>query len=61
MKAFLMQFIPGQKALAAILVPLMVGIDHALHLGISDGKVAAAAVPLAAYIVMHFAKGNTNA
>lgn len=60
MKAFLAQFLPGQKALAAALVPLMVGLDHALHLGISDGKVAAAAVPLSVYIVAHFWKGNQN-
>lgn len=61
MKAFLGQFIPGQKALAVALVPILVGIDHALHLGISDVKVAAAAVPLSAYIVAHFWKGNPNA
>lgn len=61
MKDFLVQFIPGQKALAMALVPLMVWADHYFRLGISDVKVAAAAGVVSSYIVAHFWKGGNNA
>jgi len=61
MTAILMRFIPGQKALAMVLTPAMIFVDHALHLGISDLKVTAAAGVCAAYIVAHFWRGNSNA
>jgi hypothetical protein len=54
MKQWLGLFVPGQRALAAAITPVLIIVDHALKLGIPDGKVAWAAVPLAAYILGHF-------
>jgi hypothetical protein len=61
MKDFLAQFVPGPKAVAAAVTPLLLFIDHKLKLGIPDAKVVAVSLPLAAYIVGHFFKGKDNA
>jgi hypothetical protein len=54
LKAFLVQFIPGPKALALAIAPALIWVDHYFKLGIPDAKVVAASIPIAAYIVGHF-------